>query len=312
MQWTISWNPGYSFLGTLDISGIFLSSSRGHTVHRGGLTYPVKVKISKMLGNQQETKDICRVGSSETLRSLSLNSKSELHWNQWLAGLIDGDGCLLISKSGYPSCEITMGIEDEHALLIVKQKLGGSVKSRAGLKALRYRLHNKAGMLDLVSRINGHVRNPVRLKQLESVCLNLNITMLQPTALTKSNGWFAGFFDADGTATYSMKNSYPQLTITATNKYEVNVKYFESVFGGKVYFDRGGYGSYKWSIQSQKDIEIFLEYIKIFPSRSHKKQRLFLIPKYYELKKLKAYQQDLNSATYKAWVRFNESWKEKG
>jgi hypothetical protein len=81
-----------------------------------------------------------------------------------------------------------MGIEDEHALLIIKQKLGGSVKLRTGANALRYRLHNKAGMIDLVTRINGHVRNNVRLKQLESVCLNLNITMLQPTELTKFNG----------------------------------------------------------------------------------------------------------------------------
>jgi hypothetical protein len=297
MQWTISWNPEYSIFSTLGISGIFFIC-------------PVKVKIWKLLGNQQETKDVRRVGSSETLRSLSLDTKSELHWNQWLAGIIDGDGCLLVSKSGYPSCEITMGIEDEHALLIIKQKLGGSVKLRTGANALRYRLHNKAGMIDLVTRINGHVRNNVRLKQLESVCLNLNITMLQPTELTKFNGWFSGFFDADGTVTYSMKNGYPQLAITVTNKYEENVKYFASVFGGKVYFDKGGYGSYKWFIQSQKDIEIFVDYTKNFPSRSHKNPRLFLIPKYYELKKLKAYKQD--SALFKTWIRFNASWKEKG
>jgi hypothetical protein len=81
-----------------------------------------------------------------------------------------------------------MGIEDERALMEIKQKLGGSVKLKTGAQALRYRLHNKAGMLDLVARINGHVRNSVRLKQLESVCLNLNIIMLQPMELTKSNG----------------------------------------------------------------------------------------------------------------------------
>jgi hypothetical protein len=45
---------------------------------------------------------------------------------------------------------------------------------------------------------------------------------------------------------------------------------------------------------------MFLDYIKKFPSRSHKKQRLFLTPKFYELKSLKAYKQDLDSAQYKA------------
>ena len=40
-------------------------------------------------------------------------------WNEWLAGLIDGHGSLLLSKSGYPSSEITMSLQDEHALAIV-------------------------------------------------------------------------------------------------------------------------------------------------------------------------------------------------
>lgn len=47
--------------------------------------------------------------------------KEDESWNEWLAGLIDGDGYLLVSKSGYTSCEITMGLEDEHALAIIKQ-----------------------------------------------------------------------------------------------------------------------------------------------------------------------------------------------
>ena len=293
----------YSFLSTIiSISGLFYMFSLN----------PAIVKNLKMIRNQQETNDIRLVGSSETLRSLSLNSKSELSCNQWLAGLIDGDGCLLVSKSGYTSCEITMGIEDERALLEIKQKLGGSVKIRAGVNALRYRLHNKVGMLDLVGRINGHIRNSVRLKQLELVCKTLNITLKEPSILNKSNGWFSGFFDADGCVTFSMKNQYPQLTISVTNKHEENVKHFESVFTGKVYYDKGGYGSYKWSIQGKKDIEMFLEYIKKYPTRSHKKQRLTLIPKYYKLKLLKAYKQELGSALNKAWLSLIEDWKKRG
>ena len=46
-------------------------------------------------------------------------------------------------NSGYPSCEITMALQDEHALAIIKQKLGGSLKLRSGVKAVRYRLHNE-------------------------------------------------------------------------------------------------------------------------------------------------------------------------
>jgi hypothetical protein len=81
-----------------------------------------------------------------------------------------------------------MGLQDEHALAIIKQKLGGSLKLRSGVKALRYRLHNKKGMVELISRINGKIRHTSRIKQLESVCLNLNIKIIYPSRITVDNG----------------------------------------------------------------------------------------------------------------------------
>ena len=120
-----------------------------------------------MSDNQQVTKrSNFLVETSEATRPLSSKSLDDKSWNEWLAGLIDGDGSLLISKSGYSSCEITMALHDEHALAIIKQKLGGSIKKRSGVKALRYRLHNNKGMIDLITRINGNIRHTSRLKQL--------------------------------------------------------------------------------------------------------------------------------------------------
>jgi hypothetical protein len=49
-------------------------------------------------------------------------------FKEWLAGLIDGDGCFLLSKKGYASLEITMDLRDKKALFIIKQKYGGSIK----------------------------------------------------------------------------------------------------------------------------------------------------------------------------------------
>jgi hypothetical protein len=74
-------------------------------------------------------------------------------FNQWLAGLIDGDGCFQLSKKGYASLEIVMEIRDKHCLYLIKQKFGGSVKSRSGVNWLRYRLHHKKGLLELKNSI---------------------------------------------------------------------------------------------------------------------------------------------------------------
>lgn len=291
-------------MNTLCISGIVSNRS-----------YPHKVKILCMLDNQPVTKR-CNflIGTSETIRPLSLTSYSQndRSWNEWLAGLIDGDGSLLISKAGYASCEITMSIKDEHALAIIKQKLGGSIKLRSGVQALRYRLHNKKGMIDLLGRINGNIRHTSRTKQLESLCLNLNRNIKYPSDITIDNGWFAGFFDADGTITYSMKNNYPQLTISVTNKLLVDVASFQKIFGGNVYFDKSQNGYYKWSIQSKTDIDFFKAYLLKYPSLSNKKQRLFLTDQYYELKSIKASSALPGTPLYKAWKGFDSKWYGRG
>ena len=282
------------------------------------MCYPSKVKTYLMSDNQPVTKRFkFLVGTSETTRPLSYfstynNSLNDKAWNEWLAGLIDGDGSLLISKSGYCSCEITMSLQDEHALAIIKQKLGGSIKLRSGVKAIRYRLHNNKGMIDLVKRINGNIRHTSRLKQLEKICLSLKIEIIRPAVITIDNGWFSGFFDADGTITYSIKANYPQLNICVTNKLLIDVINFKNIFKGNVYFDKGQNGYYKWSIQSKDDIDFFKNYLLKYPPRSYKKQRLFLIDQYYYLKGLNAYNTSPNSSLYKAWVSFNNKWNNRG
>lgn len=295
MIWTVCWNSEYSLINTLYISGISI---------------PIKSKIFLMSGNQQVTKrSNILVGTSETIRPLSYKCSESSSWNEWLAGVIDGDGCFLVNKSGYTSCEITMGLEDEHALAIIKQNLGGSIKLRSGVKALRYRLHNKKGMMELIKRINGNIRHTSRIKQLELVCSRLEIGIIYPSNLTVNNGWFSGFFDADGTITYSIKNNYPQLTISVTNKLLVDVITFKDVFGGNIYYDKGQNGYYKWSIQSRTDMEKFQSYISKYPSYSNKKKRLFLINKFYYLRDLRAYSCSDKSPLSKAWHKFNNTWK---
>jgi hypothetical protein len=71
-------------------------------------------------------------------KKLSVEDKDK-RFSQWLAGFIDGDGCFLVSKRGYTSLEITTSSKDEEMLNKIKNKYGGSVKARAGMKALRYR-----------------------------------------------------------------------------------------------------------------------------------------------------------------------------
>lgn len=128
------------------------------------------------------------VDSPETLRVICSNKifnintrsdnahKKKEFFSYWLAGVIDGDGSLLLSRAGYTSCEITVGEQEWHILSKIKQQLGGRIVPRSGVRALRWRLHNKRGMCALVNLINGKCLTPERQKQLSIVYTALGVT----------------------------------------------------------------------------------------------------------------------------------------
>jgi ubiquinol-cytochrome c reductase cytochrome b subunit len=268
--------------------------------------------------------------------------EEENSWNEWLAGLIDGDGSLLISRQGYCSCEITMDLRDEKALMEVKSKLGGSVKLRSGVKALRYRLHNLDGIKKLIHRINGQIRTKDRVNQLKAICLHLSLSYIEPQPLTLSNAWFAGYFDADGTIVGYFNTQKQTLTINSdsllikkafqedsrlkqtknigklgiaisvTSKHKENLEPF-LLLHGKVYYDKSGYGCYKWCIQSKIDILNFVTYTHQCPPRSSKLARLKLVKSYYELVEMNAHQASFEKepAKYKAWKYLQDKWVER-
>jgi hypothetical protein len=76
-----------------------------------------------------------------------------------------------------------MNIRDEHALQIIKNIYGGSIKLRSGYNALRYRLHHKSGLLTLINDVNGRIRNSNRLIQLDKICDKYNIKLIYPEKL---------------------------------------------------------------------------------------------------------------------------------
>ena len=316
MQQTISEELTNNLLDTFRISCLLCTS---------------KVKTLLKSNNSQVTKAFnSLVDTSEAIRLLNLNNDSShntsptgptgstgstggvgqphpnIQWCQWLAGLIDGDGSFLLTKKGYASLEIIMDIRDEHALQIIKNVYGGSIKLRSGANALRYRLHHKEGLLKLIKDINGHIRNSNRLVQLNRICHKYELDLIYSEKLTFYNGWLSGFFDSDGTVTINKSNT--QLSISASQKTSEILQPLVDLYGGNIYIDRGSSQSFKWYITKREDILKLIEYFKIYPSRSAKINRLHLIPKFYELKDLKANKALPGTYLEKSWFYFFNKW----
>lgn len=262
------------------------------------------------------------VGISETIRTQKLlftnlfyrslhsnyNYKhNNIKFNQWLAGIIDGDGYLGITNKKYTKCEITVGLEDEKLLRIIQNKFGGSIKLRSNSNSIRYRLQNKIGMINLINAINGNIRNSKRLTQLYQVCDILNINVLKPFKLDNNNSYISGLFDADGTINFYYQNNRPQLYISITNKYLKDIDFCKDILGGEIYFDKSQNGYYKWVITNEINHINFYKYIRNNLSYSHKMNKILLIPLFYKHYNAKAYIKK-DTFLYKSWLKFETKW----
>ena len=227
-------------------------------------------------------------------------------FQEWLAGLIDADGCFLLSKKGYAALEITMDIRDKKALFLIKQQYGGSVKLRSGSLSKRYRIHHKEGILRMINDLNGHIRNPIRLLQFSKLCEKYSIQLKYSQPLTYYNHWFAGFFDGDG----SIYLSPDSIIVSASNNMKPLLDELQLLYGGTINVSNSTGRSFKWTLNNKQAIFDIYNYFKICPCYSAKMFRILKIPSYFELRKLKAHLATSLSINGQLWARFINKWNQ--
>jgi hypothetical protein len=77
---------------------------------------------------------------------------------------------------------------DKKVLHEIKQKYGGTIKPISNANALRYKLRHKKGLISLINDINGLLRNPTRLLQINKLCVKYDIELKYPKPLTYNDG----------------------------------------------------------------------------------------------------------------------------
>lgn len=233
----------------------------------------------------------------------------DINYLNWLAGLIDGDGCFTLSKKGYGALEVTMEDRDVRCLYLIKDIFGGSVSAGSKCsKWYRYRLHNKEGLKRILNAVNGRVRNPVRILQVSRLCENYNIGYIDSAVyepLTFDNSWLAGFLDADGSV-YLNKLSV-QVFISASQKDKYLLDQIASIYGGKVY-PHGKVQAFKWVISKKAEVLAFLDYFSKHPLRSKKMVRVLLIESIYEAFKNSYHTRPETSLGGKKWTNLFIKW----
>ncbi len=237
------------------------------------------------------TNNVCKIASKE--------------FNQWLAGLIDGDGHFLLSKKGSARLYIVMDIRDKKALYDIMHRFGGSINTIANANALRYNLSNKKGLISLIHAVNGEIRNPTRLLQLHKFCVKYNIQLIYPKPLTFNNGWFSGFLDSDGSIYFNSVSG--QVFISATQKNIYLLEPLINIYGGRVDPSNAKGSAFKYIIYRKTELfNIIDNYFVKYPLRTLKHNRMILIKEFFNVRLSKNNQDVLK---LKNWVEFKDKWE---
>lgn len=268
-----------------------------------------------------------------------INTNGE-KWNRWFAGLTDGDGCFYINKKEKSvSYEITTHTTDARILLNIKNKLKtGTVKLRSGSQSVRYRVKQKAAILDIVNRLNGKLYQKARIAQFEKVCHLFNVQQLPTTLLLKkTDAYLAGLIDSDGTFAISVSKSttensqisgvegrikrlmnskaHNQISCKVTSVDHNHLKLVQNSYGfGKIYIEkpnlvnRSPNTKYHWTIKSYSDFQCLYEYLKKNPLKSVKMHRLRLSLLYFKYKDLGYHLKPADTIESKIWAKFCKSW----
>lgn len=198
-----------------------------------------------------------------------INSSNDLNFIYWLAGLIDGDGSLLVNNNKALTCEITVHERDVKVLFKIKEKYHGSVLKRSNVKAYRWRVSKNWIIIKLYTDLNGKLITDGKIKQMKNFSSILNI---EPIIINNYNfdihtAWLSGFIDADGC--FTIRNNYT-LTISISQKTSgILYSIKEKLNCGNVYYDKGG-NTFNYAITDLRGIKIMLLYLEKYPLKTTK------------------------------------------
>jgi len=223
---------------------------------------------------------------------------------EWLAGVIDGDGYFNLSKGGTARLIITMDIRDKSALYEIKHKLGGSIYTIANANALKYQLSHKKGLIVLINGVNGLIRNPTRMLQMNKLCLKYGIELLYPKPLTFNNGWLSGFIDSDGSV--YMNEASGQVFISASQKNKYLLEPLIRLYGGRIDI-LSKLEAFKYIVYRKNELYNLIDnYFNKYPLRTKKSSRLKLIKEFY-LVRVSKNNKDIEKLN--KWILFKDKWE---
>ena len=265
-------------------------------------------KASAPLERLEKGKGSSKVQAVTIFRGVSFRKVNDItlvwdEFKEWLAGFIDGKGQFFKHKKGTFGLQIVTNKKDKSLLYLIQHKYGGSVKEICGSKVFKYKLVNPIGLENLFNDINGLIRNPIRMIQLNRLCIKKDMILKEPQPLSYYNGWFSGFLDSDGSI--YINEELWQLIISVTQKNRFLLELLQNLYGGKIITTPDAFKLY--ISRKEEVLKLVDVYLNHNPLKSHKALSVGKIKNFYQL----GFHSNLwNNWTkgYDEWIKFKGKW----
>lgn len=267
-----------------------------------------KLDLYDSIKEEEDLKEIENITENQYEKVGDIDNISTDPFNEWLAGIIDGDGNFKLSKKGTARLNITMDIKDKNVLYEIKHKFGGSIYKIASANALRYQLSHRKGLINLINAVNGNIRNPKRMLQMNKLCHKYNINLIFPKPLTYYNGWLAGIIDSDGSIHMNIESGQIFISITQKDKYilEPLIK----LYSGNIRTINPKIEAFRYDIYRKLEIFNLIDnYFNKYPLKSSKSNKLNLIKQFYLLR---SFRNSTDIIQLNKWLTFKNKWDKIG
>lgn len=278
--------------------------SNYNTINSNPNNYNISINNKLKNNSNKETKTLNDKGYNEWCLQKGISSS----FVEWLSGVIDGDGYFNLSKGGTARLIIVMDIRDKGALYSIKHKFGGSIYTIAKANALKYQISHKKGLINLINAVNGNIRNPIRLLQMNKLCVKYNLDIKEPKPLNFNNGWLSGLLDADGSIYLSNNNKQIFISISQKNKYLLEK--LQLVYSGKIFISSPNTEAFKYLIYRKNELFYLIDnYFTKFPLKTLKMNRINLIKEFFIICNYNNNNTNINNIEkLNNWLKFKERW----
>ena len=229
----------------------------------------------------------------------TFNNKSNYNkFGSYLAGLIEGDGSIVVpktessakSKLNYPCINLVFNLRDFPLGQLIQKELGtGSLSRMKGINAYLLQINSLEGILKLVNLLNSNMRTS-KINSLNNLIDWLNSKHSELNIIKKpldsspidSNAWLSGFIEADGSfSIFLNKDSIRirfSLTQSSKNKLGISNEAIMNIIAEylevkvSIYQRKKTVNSIEFTVKTQsiKSNDILTNYLTKFPLWSSK------------------------------------------